>query len=142
MSEKIVAAVKKIAEADPTDAAVEALIQELEAEVDLLSGQAKESEDGFGKDSMEDDVAFIKENVDCLRKAAEVPARNYARIASVLAALGQAVEVSRRPQNASARPALSKVVKKVAALMQEADVGRDLSEPLGEIETAVRALYG
>lgn len=140
---KLAAKMKRIAETDPTDAAIDALVAELEAEADLITEKAKDVPTGsFVEDSMDDDVEFIKENVKCLRSAAAVPARNYARISSVLAALDQAVEVASRPQNASSRPALSKVFRKVAALMSEADTSQDLSEPLGRVEAAIRALYG
>lgn len=136
-----VAASRRLAESDPQDEAVQKTVENLQAQVGLLNELAR-SDRSWGEDSMKDDVDFIGKQVQRLKAAAAVPARNYARIVSICDGLREVAVAARRPENAAVRPKLATVVKRVAGIFSEVDTVDDLDKPLEQIEKAVHALYG
>jgi hypothetical protein len=143
---KIVAAVKHLAQMDPQDAAVARTVQVLNDEAALLRGGEVERPDGFkgsfGESSAKADLEAIGDQIKKLHSAAAVPARNYARMASILAGLHRAHEASGRPAYAHLRPRIAGIIEKVAGVFAEIDTVQDLEKPLEAIEKAVHGLYG
>lgn len=139
----LVAASRHLAEMDPQDEAVERTVQQLTENANLLRELAgKDKSSPWGKGSMDDDVAFIGEQIKKLKAAAAVPARNYRRIHNILDGLEKVWISASRPQNAEVRPKVASVVKKVAGIFAEVDTVDDLDKPLEQIEKAVHGLYG
>lgn len=136
-----IAASRRLAETDPQDEAVQRTVDNLQAQVGLLNELAR-ADRGFGQDSMKDDVEFIGEQINKLKSAAAVPARNYIRIVKICDGLRGAAVAARRPENAAVRPRLAAIVKRVAGIFAEVDTVDDLDKPLEQIEKAVHALYG
>ena len=139
---KLVAAVKRIAEMDPQDAAVDATVKEMKMESELLGEKLAETESAPVVHSMEQDQKSIAEQIDRLHEAAVQPAKNYVRITNILRGLKQASVIAQRPQNAAVRPRIAQLVAKTAGLFAEVDTMADLSKPLADIEAAVHKLYG
>jgi hypothetical protein len=130
----VVASVKKLASMDPSDPGVVAESDALAAALGIEPGQQVASEP--------DESEFLLDQLKKLHRAAEIPSKNYGRILAISAALGRAVQIARRPQNAEVRPKIASIVKKVAGLFAEVDTSEDLDKPLAEIERAVHGLYG
>ena len=80
----------------------------------------------WGEESMKDDVEFIGKQVQRLKAAAAVPARNYSRIVSICDGLREVAVAARRPENAAVRPKLAGIVKRVAGIFSEVDTVDDL----------------
>lgn len=142
---KLVAVVKRLAQMDPQDEAVARTVQVLNNEVMLLKNEVEKPagyKGSFGEASNKDDFKAIGEQIKKLHSAAAIPARNYARMMSILAGLHRAHEASGRPVYAHLRPRISAIIKKVAGIFAEVDTTQDLSKPLEDIERAVHALYG
>lgn len=76
-----------------------------------------------------------------LKAAAEIPAKNFARIALICGHLDRAADLARRPQYASIRPRLATITKKVAGFFADVDTNVDLDIQLASLETAIQALY-
>lgn len=123
----IVATVNKLSSLDVDDPQVVALSERLASMLVTASSE---------------DPDFLYEQLKRLHQAAEVPSKNYGRILAISAALGRAVQMSRRPQNAALRPKIANIVQKVAGLFAEVDTAEDLDKPLEQIEKAVHSLYG
>lgn len=138
----ILASVRKLAQMDPQDAAVDATVEELRANVSLISEKAGDSEDGHAKDSMKDDVSFINDQISKLHAAASAPARNYQRVLAIVAGLARAAKAAEQPRNAAVRPRIAGLVAKVAGVFAQIDMVEDLDKPLEAIEKAVHSLYG
>lgn len=140
---QVVAALKKLAQMDPQDEAVERTVKELQEVSSQLGEQMREDKNSpAGQQSMKDDMAMIGEQIDKLHAAAIKPAANYARIVSILGGLKRAVLAAQRPQNAAVRPKLASIVEKVAGVFSEVDTVQDLEKDLSAIESAVHSLYG
>ncbi len=142
---KIVAAVKKLAQMDPQDEAVDQTVQVLNAEAALLKGAVEHPagyKGSFGEASEKDDIEAIGDQISKLRSAAQIPAQNYARMASILTGLHRANQASARPAHAHLKPRIANIVEKVAGLFAECDTVQDLDKPLEAIEKAVHGLYG
>lgn len=146
----VVAASRRLAETDPQDEAVSRVVDHLQDQAGLLKSLMTQkptpdtapSNRGWGKDSMDNDVEFIGQQVQKLKAAAAVPMRNYQRIVSICDGLANAVVAARRPENAGVRPQIAGVVKRVAGVFAEVDTVDDLDKPLEQIEKAVHSLYG
>lgn len=138
----VIAAVKKLAQMDPQDAAVDATVEALHGDVALIGEQMREATPGFGKDSMKDDIGFINDQIKKLQTAAATPARNYQRITAILAGLSRAAQAASQPRYAALRPQIATIVAKVAGVFSEVDTVQDLDKPLEAIEKAVHSLYG
>jgi hypothetical protein len=142
---KIAASVARLAQMDPQDSAVDRTVQELKSEVSLLTGEVEHPagyKGSFGEASEKDDVAAIGEQIKKLQTAAQIPARNYARMSSILVGLNRAHEASVKPAHAALRPRIAKIIEKVAGIFAECDTVQDLDKPLEAIEKAVHSLYG
>ncbi len=138
----IVAASKRLAEADPQSEAVQRTVKELQDQISLLNELAKKDKGSpWGSKSMKDDVAFIGEQIKTLKSAAAAPAANYRRIFNILASLEKVWDLASRPQNAAVRPKIASVIEKVAGVFAEVDTVDDLNKPLETIEKAVHSLY-
>jgi vacuolar-type H+-ATPase subunit I/STV1 len=139
----VIATLKKLAQMDPQDEAVEATVKELQEVSSQLGEQMREDKNSpAGTQSMKDDMDMIGEQIDKLHAAAIRPAANYARIVSILGGLKRAVLAAKRPQNAAVRPKVAAIVEKVAGIFSEVDTVEDLDRPLQEVERAVHSLYG
>lgn len=136
-----VAASSRLAETDPQDESVARVMKHLQDQVGLLKEQAREDR-GWGKDSMENDIEFIGNQIQKLKAAAATPMRNYQRIVNICDGLAKAAVSARHPENAGVRPQIAGVVKRVAGIFSEVDTVEDLDKPLEQIEKAVHALYG
>ena len=142
---KLVAATRRLAQMDPQDEAVKATAEELQSEIALVTKEVEKpagAPGSFGESSLKDDASFVADQISQLKAAAEIPARNYARIFNILKGLHQAAEVAKRPQYAALRPRLAAITEKVAGLFAEVDTVADLDKPLEAIEKAVHGLYG
>lgn len=143
------ATARRLAESDPQSEAVQRTVDELQKQVKWLgqiekpTGYKNKGEFGnFGDNSLKNDISFIGEQVRKLKSAAIVPARNYARIVSILTGLERATEIAKRPQYAAVRPRIATIVEKVAGVFECVDTVADLDKPLEQIEKAVHGLYG
>ena len=140
---KIVATISRLAQMDPLDEAVAQTVQILTHEVNLLSSEKPASRQGsFDDTSAKSDLKVIGEQIKKLHSAAIVPARNYARMTSILVGLHRAHEASGRPAYAHLRPRIANIIEKVAGVFSEIDTVQDLEKPLEAIEKAVHGLYG
>ena len=135
----VVASVKKLASMDPSDPGVAA---ESDALAAALGGVKPQLAADTDSKVASDESAFLLDQLKKLHRAAEIPSKNYGRILAISAALGRAVQIAQRPQNAEVRPKIASIVKKVAGLFAEVDTSEDLDKPLSEIERAVHGLYG
>jgi hypothetical protein len=144
----VVASAKKLASMDPSDPGVVAESDALAAALGGVEYSPPLSADfleGAGAEDAKvasDESKFLLDQLKKLHRAAEIPSKNYGRILAISAALGRAVQIARRPQNAEVRPKIASIVKKVAGLFAEVDTAEDLDKPLSEIERAVHGLYG
>lgn len=142
---KLLASTQKLAQMDPQDAAVDATVSELKDQIALLtSGVDKPTgeKNSHGDHSRKQDIEGLKEQISKLQTAAEIPARNYARIKSILAGLSRAAILASRPQHAAVRPRLAAITVQVAGIFRLVDTAEDLDRPLCEVEKAVHNLYG
>ena len=117
-------------------------VQDEQAVVDTINDLKTRVEALEAEPVVSEGPDFLVGQIGKLKAAAEIPARNYARIYGILKGLHQAAEISKRPQYASIRPRLSSITEKVAGLFAEVDTVEDLDRPLEEIERAVLSLYG
>lgn len=141
--ERFAAVVKKLAQTDPMDPAVEATVKEMEASATLIGEQSREAEKGsFGQQSMKDDIEVIHQQIDKLHSAAVKPAAQYQRIMAILGGLKRAAQAAERPGNAHLRGKVGTIVQKVAGIFSQVDTVEDLDKPLEAIEKAVHSLYG
>lgn len=142
---QLFATVKCLAQMDPQDEAVARTVQVLADEAAILKGEIEKPagfKGSFGENSKNADLEAIGDQIEKLHSAAAVPARNYARMASILVGLHRAHEASARPVYAHLRPRIAGIVEKVAGVFAEIDTVQDLDKPLEAIEKAVHALYG
>jgi len=142
---KLIAAVRSLAQMDPQDEAVARTVKVLNDEAALLRGGVEKPggyKGSFGESSNKSDLEAIGDQIKKLHSAAAVPARNYQRMASILAGLHRAHEASARPAHAHLRPRIAGIIEKVAGVFAEIDTVQDLDKPLEAIEKAVHGLYG
>jgi len=142
---KLVAAVSKLAQMDPQDEAVARTVKVLNDEAALLKGEVEHPagyKGSFGESSAKADLEAIGEQIKKLHAAAAAPARNYQRMAAILAGLHRAHEASMKPAHAAIRPRIAGIIEKVAGVFAEIDTVQDLDKPLEAIEKAVHGLYG
>ncbi len=142
---KVAAAVTRLAETDPQDEAVKRTVDVLNAEAKLLGGEVEKPagfSGSFGEHSVEQDAAFLKDQVSQLHQAALKPAARYQRIIAITAGLHRALQASERPQFAALRPRIAKIVERTAGIFAEVDTVADLDKELEAIEKAVHSLYG
>lgn len=137
-------AVAKLAQMDPQDEAVAKTVEGIQEQISLLSKVDKPAGDknSHGKGMREDDVDFMKEQINKLHQAAVAPLKNYRRIATITDTLGKVAELAARPQNAAVRPQIMNAIEKIAGVFSQVDTVADLDKPLEQIEKAVAALYG
>jgi hypothetical protein len=120
----IIAAVQELTAMDPTDPKCAEATEKL-----VEATAAAEHKD-------------IEESVASLKQAAEIPAKNYAKIASIAGDLMKVVQLSKHPENEGMRPKVASLVSKVAGLFAECDTADHLAgKSLEEIEKAVHSLY-
>lgn len=142
---KVIAAVKRLAETDPQCDAVKETVDVLQAEAKLLGGEVEKPAGfpgSFGEHSTQQDVDFLKDQVRALHSAALKPAARYQRILAITAGLHRALLAAEKPQYAALRPRIAKIVERTAGLFAEVDTVEDLDKPLEAIEKAVHSLYG
>jgi hypothetical protein len=138
----LVATTKRLAETDPHDEAVKQIVTDLQEQAKQLGEQAREDTKGsWGEKSMKDDIAFIGDQISKLKSAAEIPLKNYQRIVKILEGIETIHKLATRPQNATVRPHVAVIVKKIAGVFAEVDTTADLDKPLEQIEKAVAAVY-
>lgn len=140
---QILASTVKLAESDPQDDAIAKTVKGLQDQVSILRDQMKGSR-SWSKDSMQNDMDFLGNQISRLKKAAEIPANNWKKILNITEGLHRAVVIASKPQNHSPETVskLKSAIAKVAGLFQEIDTTEDLNRPLAEIEAAVAKLYG
>jgi hypothetical protein len=142
---KVIAAVRKLAQTDPQDEAVSETVDVLQAEAKLLGGEVEKPagfSGSFGEHSVKQDQDFLKDQVSKLHSAALGPASRYQRILAITAGLHRALQASEKPQYAALRPRIAQIVEKTAGLFAEVDTVADLDKDLESIEKAVHSLYG
>jgi hypothetical protein len=125
-----ISTVQKLSAMDPRDeetVSVVASLDKMATELDIPTVASME---------------VLKSQVQKLHSAALVPANNYQRIVAITAGLHRALVATEKPQYASLRPRISKIVERVAGIFAEVDTVQDLDKPLEQIEKAVHALYG
>lgn len=141
---KVIAAVRKLAQTDPQDEAVSETVQVLQDEAKLL-GQVEKpagASGSFGEHSQKEDADFLKDQISKLHSAALQPAARYQRILAITAGLHRALMATEKPQFARIRPRIAKIVEHVAGLFAEVDTVADLDKDLEAVEKAVHGLYG
>lgn len=146
----IEAAIKNIAEGasrlasmDPQDEAVKRTIEGLQENAAMIGEEKKDKpSSSWGDHSLDQDAAFIAEQIKCLKAAALQPARNYTRIISIVEGLERAIVACQRPENAPLLPRIAAATRQVAGVFKKVDTVDDLEKPLEAIEKAVHALYG
>lgn len=127
---RIASLVKDLVSKDPSDPSI----------VDALNKLS--SEMGLDSKPLAGDPDTLLQEVRTLHKAATVPAKNYARVASITSDLARAIEISRRPQYAALRPHIANILQRLAGIFAQVDLAEDISShTLEEIETAVHKLY-
>lgn len=142
---KVIAAVKRLAETDPQSEAVTETVKVLQDEAKLLGGEV-EKPAGFpgspNEHSVQQDTDFLKDQVKKLHSAALGPASRYQRILAITAGLHRALLAAEKPQYAGLRPRIAKIVERTAGVFAEVDTVEDLDKDLAAIEKAVHSLYG
>ncbi len=138
----LISTVRKLANMDPQSEAVTDTVQELQEEIKVISEQASEAEESFGKESMKDDIGFIHSQIDTLHSASTHNAKIYSKISSILETLKKAVAATERRSDVKARRTLASSVHKLAGIFQQVDTVEDLDKPLEQIEKAVHSVYG
>lgn len=129
---KLRVASSKLSSLDVDDPSVErqiSMIEKIAGDVESLS-QDPDSE------------TFLKSQIETLKNAADMPAKNYVKISSICAGLSRALDIASRPQYSEIRPRIALIVEKVAGIFAEVDTTKDLEKPLEQIEKAVHSLYG
>lgn len=141
--QKLQLASQKLAQMDPQDEAVQRTVTYMQQGADLLSSVDKPTgEKGSPNEaSRASDLEDLKTQIERMKRAAEIPAGNYGRIAVILSGLNRAVEIASKPQYASMRPRIALITEKIAGIFAEVDTVADLSVPLESIEKAVHGLY-
>jgi hypothetical protein len=141
---QILASSVKLAESDPQDEAVARAVKGLESQVSILRDQMKGSR-SWSKDSMQSDIDSLGNQISRLKKAAEIPAKNWKQIVNITEGLHRAAIIASQPQNHNPETIskLKEITAKVAGLFQEIDTTDDMAgKSLSEIEAAVAKLYG
>ena len=141
---RIASLINKLSSADPLDAEVAALTEEIASELEAAGmNELSESKAPVHMEvPVHSEPDSLMEQVASLHSAATIPAKNYARVASITSGLARAVEISRRPQYAAVRPRIAKIVSKLAGIFSEVDLAEDVSaRSLEEIERMVHSLY-
>jgi hypothetical protein len=150
---RVFASVKKLAqtevESPETTEVVQDLAKAVQALVEALgSEESEEAQEGAPEaqegapEGVQSQAASVHEQIDRMHAAASGPAKNYQRVVSVLGGLKRAALAAERPENASSRPKIVEITKRVAGLFAEVDTIQDLDKPLEAIEKAVHSLYG
>ena len=139
---EILAFTRKLAEMDPKDDAVSRAVKGLESQIAILREQMKGTR-SWAKDSMSSDIEYLQEEIKRMKAAAEIPAKNWQRVISILDGLHRAATLAVRPQNSEVAPRIKEITAKVAGLFKEIDTAEDIAEKsLEEIEKAVANMYG
>lgn len=138
--QEVVESVHRLAATDPSSSSVEARAREVFAKVAQL--KTPERKVAPARSETQVDNPSIVQQIDKMRSAAAMPAENYSRVVSILDGLRHAAVLAERPQNATVRPRIAEIVKKVAGLFAEVDTVKDMDKPLQQIEKAVHGLYG
>lgn len=132
----VIATVKKLAQMDPGDAAVEATVDGLAGQAAALGEQPREAS------APASDMSLVRGQIAKLQAAASAPLRNYRRISAILDGLARAAAAAEQPRYADRRQRIATIAQKVAGLFAEVDTVQDLDKPLEQIEKAVHGLYG
>lgn len=139
----LLASSRRLAEMDPQDEAVARTVAEMGEHTKLLGELAtKDKSSPWGAQSMKDDIDAIGDQIKRLKAAAAIPAANYRRMFDILSSMEKVWAVAARPQNASVRPKVAAMMRKVAGVFAEVDTVQDLDKPLDAIEKAIHSLYG
>ena len=138
----VVANTKRLADADPQDEAIVRSVDGLHDQVTIVKEQMKDAvPDSWSKSSMEDDVAFMNEQMKRLKAAAFKPANNWRRIVNIINGLERVTASLSRPQNAHLASKVRDIAQKTAGILASVD-SSDCSMSLEEIEKMVEKIYG
>jgi hypothetical protein len=92
-------------------------------------------------DEGEDTVDDVDKQISRMKIAAEIPLKNYGRIIKILEKMEYINKMAALPQNATVRPHITTIVRKIAGVFAEVDNVCDLDKPLEQIEKAIAAIY-
>jgi len=125
---RLAAAIGTLSKLNPLDPKVASVVSDIESMTRVSSSDV--------------DLSGVKKEIARLHQAAAVPAKNYARVMSIMAGLNKAVDIANQERYASLRPQIARLVTKVAGIFSLCDTADELSaHSLEEIESAVHKLY-